>query len=201
MSKPLNQMDVAGELLKKGTAATSDLGGNPRLMPDALLRAASDEPRLIQQATGRNLPGVKTLKDLLEPDQLAKVQGVLSEADKLAAVNRAANGPGSATAQRMASRNILRQVFGPLGLPESWAESTLLNTAMRPVQFVYNGVAEPKIQQTVTNLMLNPEEAQRVLLLARTAPQRLPPNVQKALPYLAQAMKTSVPATLLTGQR
>lgn len=200
MSKPINAMDTAAELLKKGTSATGDLGGNPRIMPDAMLRAAGNEEKLIAQATGRDLPQ-KTLASLFAPAEHAKLQGVLGETDKLAAVNRAANGPGSATAQRLASRNILRQAFGPLGLPESWAESTVLNTAMRPVQFLYNGVAEPKIQETLTKLIMNPEEARRVLLLARTAPQRLPPNVQRALPYLEQAMRTSTPATLLTGQR
>jgi hypothetical protein len=200
MSKPINAMDTADALLKKGTSATGDLSGTPRLMPEALNRAAGAEEKLIAQATGRDLPQ-KTLKELFAPQDYAKLQGVLSETDKLAAVGRAANGPGSATAQRLASRNILRQTFGPLGLPESWAESTLLNTAMRPVQFAYSGVAEPKIQETLTKLIMNPEEARRVLLLARTAPQRLPANVQRALPYLEQAMKTSVPATLLSSPR
>jgi hypothetical protein len=200
MSKPINAMDTAEELLKRGTSATGDLGGTPRIMPDALHRAAGQEERLISQATGRDIPQ-KTLRELFAPEDFTRLEGVLNETNKLAAVGRAANGPGSATAQRLASRNILRQTFGPLGLPESWTESTLLNTAMRPVQFVYNGVAEPKIQQVLTELLMNPEEARRVLLLARTAPQRLPPNVQRALPYLEQAMKTSVPAAAVSGQR
>lgn len=200
MSKPLNQMDTAAELLKRGTSATSDIAGTARLMPDRLMRAASDEAQLIKQATGRSLPQ-KTLADLLEPDQLAKMQAVLKETDRAAAVARAANGPGSATAQRMASQNVLRQILGPTGLPESWAESTLLNTVMRPVQFAYNGVAEPKIQAVLADLVMNPARAQAVLKLAQTAPQRLPKEVQAALPYLEQALKQSVPAAALAGQR
>lgn len=200
MSQPLNQMDVAAELLKKGTSATSDLAGNPRLMPDALARAARDEGKLIKSATGRDLPQ-KTLSDLLTPDQLSKVQAVLSESDRAAAVARAANGPGSATAQRLASQNVLRQILGPTGLPENWAESTLLNTAMRPVQFAYNGVAEPKIQAVLADLLLNPAKTQAALQAARTAPQTLPKAVRDALPYLEQAMKTSIPAAAIAGQR
>lgn len=199
MSKPLNQMDVADQLLSKGTSATTDLAGNSRLMPNALARTARDEGKLIQQATGRDLPQ-KTLADLLEPDQLAKVRGVLSETDRAAAVGRAANGPGSATADRLASQNVLRQILGPTGLPESWAESTLLNTAMRPVQFVYNGVAEPKIQAVLSDLVMNPARAQAVLAAARSGKQ-LPKKVQAALPYLEQALKASAPATALAGQR
>jgi len=201
MSEPLNQMDVAGELLKKGSSATADLSGTTRLMPDALGRAVKDEGKLISQATGRDLPQ-KTLADLLDPDQLAKLRGVVGETDKLAAVGRAANGPGSATAQRMASQNVLRQVLGPTGLPESWAESTLLNTVMRPVQFAYNGVAEPKIQATLADLVMNPAKAQAVMQAARSGgAQSLPKEVQAALPYLEQALKQSVPAAALAGQR
>lgn len=201
MSKPINQMDVAGELLKKGSSATGDLAGNVRLMPDALGRAVKDEGKLISQATGRELPQ-KTLADLLDPEQLAKLRGVVGETDKLAAVGRAANGPGSATAQRMASQNVLRQVLGPTGFPQSWAESTLLNTALRPVQFAYNGVAEPKIQAVLADLVMNPARAQAVLQAANSGGMKtLPKEVQAALPYLEQALKQSVPAAALAGQR
>lgn len=202
MSKPLNAMDTAAELLKRGTSATSDLGGNPRLMPDALLRAAGDEPKLISRATGR--PMNISLADLLEPEQLAKLRAVVGETDRAGAVARAANGPGSATAQRLASQNVLREVLGPTGLPQSWAESTMLNTAMRPVQFLYNGVAEPKIQQTLADLLLDPAKAQAALQIGRTAPQKLPQAVRVALPYLEQAARASTPAVSLgamSGQR
>ncbi|UOF78611.1 hypothetical protein [Bacteriophage sp.] len=198
MSKPINQMDVAEQLFRKGTSATSDLGGTPRLMPNQFIGQLKNEEALVKGATGRDLG---KLSQVLDPDQFAKVQALGMELDKAAAVGRAANGPGSATAQRLASQNVLRQVLGPTGLPQSWAESTLLNTAMRPVQFAYNGVAEPKIQAVLADLLMNPAKAQAALQAARTAPQRLSPELQAALPYLEQALKTSVPATALSSQR
>lgn len=200
MSKPLNQMDIAQTLLNKGTSATTDLAGNARLMPNQLANAARDEGRLIQQATGRSGVG-NQLSDILDPAQLNKIRAVLSESDRAAAVGRAANGPGSATTQRLASQNILRQTLGPTGLPESWAESTLLNTAMRPVQFAYNGVAEPKIQAVLSDLILNPEKAAAALQAARVNPRQLPAELQAALPYLEQALRTSAPAAFLAGDR
>lgn len=198
MSKPLNQMDVADALFRKGTSATSDLGGTPRLMPDKFVSLLKNEQATVKGATGRDLG---KLSQVLDPDQYAKVMAVGQELDKGAAVARAANGPGSATAQRLASQNVLRQILGPTGLPESWAESTLLNTAMRPVQFAYNGVAEPKIQAVLADLLLDPTKARAALQAARTAPQRLPQSVRDAIPYLEQAMKTSIPAAALAGQR
>jgi hypothetical protein len=198
MSKPLNQMDVADALFRKGTSATSDLGGTPRLMPDKFVNLLKNEEATVKGATGRDLG---KLSEVLEPDQFAKVMAVGQELDKGAAVARAANGPGSATAQRLASQNVLRQILGPTGLPESWAESTLLNTAMRPVQFAYNGVAEPKIQKVLADLLLDPTKARAALQAARTAPQSLPQSVRDAIPYLEQALKTSIPAAAIAGQR
>ena len=198
MSKPLNQMDIADDLFRRGTSATGDLGGTPRLMPDKFVNLLKNEEATVKAATGRDLG---TLSQVLEPDQFSKVMGVGQELDKLAAVGRAGNGPGSATAQRLASQNVLRQLLGPTGLPESWAESTLLNTAMRPVQFAYNGVAEPKIQAVLADLLLDPTKARAALQAARTAPQSLPQSVRDALPYLEQAMKASAPAVAIAGQR
>lgn len=198
MSKPLNQMDIADALFRKGTSATGDLAGNPRLMPEKFVNLLKNETATVKAATGRDLG---KLSEVLDPDQFQKIMAIGQELDRAAAMGRAANGPGSATAQRLASQNVLRQVLGPTGLPESWAESTLLNTAMRPVQFVYNGVAEPKIQSVLADLLLDPSKAQAALLAARTTPQKLPPEVRAALPYLEQVLKTSVPATTLSGQR
>jgi len=198
MSKPLNQMDVADTLFRKGTSATSDLGGTPRLMPNRFVNLLKNEEATVKAATGRDLG---KLSQVMEPEQFQKIMAVGQELDKAAAVGRVANGPGSATAQRLASQNVLRQLLGPTGLPQSWAESTLLNTVMRPVQFAYGGVAEPKIQAVLADLLLNPAKAQAVLHAARTAPQRLSPELRAALPYLEQALKTSAPAAGLSGQR
>ena len=167
-------------------------------MPDKFVNLLKNEQATVKQATGRELG---KLSEVLDPDQYSKVMAVGQELDKGAAVARAANGPGSATAQRLASQNVLRQILGPTGLPESWAESTLLNTAMRPVQFAYNGVAEPKIQKVLADLLLDPTKARAALQAARTAPQSLPQSVRDAIPYLEQAMKTSIPAAAIAGQR
>lgn len=182
-SRPVNQADIADELLRSGTAATSDLGGVPRLMPNRLLTALEDEGALMQRATGRNLG--RDLGGVMEPNQLAQIRGVAGEVDRAAAVARAENGPGSATAQRLASQNVLRQVLGPTGLPESWAESTLLNTFMRPVQFGYNQVAEPRIQQVIAEALLDPSRAAALLQQARAGQIRIPDNVVSQLALAA----------------
>ena len=195
MSRPINQMDVAGEVLSRGSSATSDLMGNPRLMPNALLSALGDEPALIKRATGRPLGG--SLDGLMEPDQLAQIRGVSGEVDRAAAIARAENGPGSATAQRLASQNVLRQTLGPLGAPESWSESTLLNTLMRPVQFGYNQIAEPRIQQELADALLDPSRALALLKAAQSGRIQLPDN---AIMQLTEAAARVTPSTLATNR-
>jgi hypothetical protein len=164
-------------------------------MPNSLLSALSDEGALMQRATGRNLGG--DLGQVMEPQQLSAIRGVAGEVDRAAAVARAENGPGSATAQRLASQNVLRQVIGPTGLPQSWAESTMLNTLMRPVQFAYNGVAEPRIQQVIAEALLDPSRAAALLQAAQRGQIRIPDS---AAAQLAATAARLAPSTAVTNR-
>jgi len=196
-SKPINQQDIAKRVLERGASATTDLNGEPRLMPNALARLLQDEKGLIEQATNRSGVGNK-LADVLTPQQEQLIRAVASEVDRAGAVARAGNGPGSATAQRMAAQNILRQMVGPTGLPESWAESAIANTLIgKPFNLVYGGVAEPKIQQALAEAVLNAPRAQQ-MLRSGVQPQKLPPNALQAL--LNQSVRVA-PTALVTGER
>lgn len=175
MSKPVNQMDIAAQLARKGLSNGSDLSGNPTVNRNALLGALRDEPGLMQRATGRNLGN--SLSGVMEPGQLNMLRAIASETDRAGAVATAGNGPGSATAQRMASQNILRQIVGPTGLPQSWAESALANTVVgKPFNLLYGGVAEPRIQQALAQAVLNPEQARAALAAANAPGFQLPRN-------------------------
>jgi hypothetical protein len=178
MSRPVNQMDVAGELLSRGQANNSDLAGNVRLMPNALSGAVKDEALLIKRATGRN--GVaNSLESLMEPDQLNRLRAVVGEVDRGAAVGRDGAGPGSPTAQRMASSNLLRQI----GLSEGVTTNALVQTFMRPAQYGAD-LAEPRIQQALLEIIQNPQ-------LAADAMRRATPTQRVAL---QQAMRQAAMA-------
>lgn len=198
MSKPINAMDTAGEVLRRGASATSDLSGEVRLQPNALMRMLQDEDRLVQQATGRK--GLGGLSGVMEPDQINLLRQIASEVDRTGAVARAGNGPGSATAQRMASQNILRQLVGPTGLPESWAESAIANTVIgKPFNLIYGGVAEPRIQQALADAVLDPASARAALQAAQQSNSpRLPQN---ALTQLLMQSGRVAPGSVVAGQR
>ena len=197
MSKPINAFDIGEEVFRRATSNTSDLAGNPRMQANALMGALRDEPALIRRATGRS---GNALADILEPDQLNLLRAVAGETDRAAAVASAGNGPGSATAQRMAAQNVLRQIIGPTGLPQSWSENALANTVVgKPLNLIYGGIAEPRIQQELARAILDPDAARAVLAAARAQGVQLPPNI--AMQLLSTASRSVAPAVAVGGQR
>lgn len=194
MSRPINQMDVADEVLRRGASSTTDLAGNQRLMPNAIARLMQDEPALIRRATGRD--AANSLDRLLEPGQVNQLRAVAGEVDRAGAVARAGAGPGSPTAQRLASSNLLHQI----GLPENMVDNALVQTLMRPIQFGAS-VAEPRIQQNLLEIILDPSRA-AAALRAATPAQRIQLERLIANRQLAQSVRASVPASALgTRQR
>lgn len=197
MSQPINSMDIAAEVAKRGLSKGTDLSGNQTINRNAFLGALNDE-NLVKRATGRTLGN--DLSKIMSPDDLNLLRTIGAEADRAGAVAAAGNGPGSATAQRMASQNVLRQVIGPTGLPESWAENALANTILgKPLNLVYGGVAEPRIQQALAQAVLDPAQAQAVLTAARQQGIQLPPSTLQLL--TTQAARLSAPAAAIPGQR
>lgn len=197
-SKPLNAMDIGEEVARRATSNTSDLAGNPRMQANSLLGMLRDEAGLIERATGRKGVG-QSLSDVLTPDQLNLLRTVASEADRTAAVASAGAGPGSPTAQRLASQNILRQLIGPTGLPSSWAESAIANTVIgKPFNLIYGGVAEPRIQNVLADALLDPSFARSAVAAAQPRGPLLPNN---ALTQLLTQSARVTPAQLVTGER
>jgi len=124
---------------------------------------------------------------VLDPDQLAKVNAVRVELDTVAALDKAAGGKGSQTAKMLASQQLLRNIAGPLGMPDSWVESGLSQTLMRPAQFAAAAV-EPRIHAAVARGLLDPAEAQRLLDIARRANTATPSELARLSQALAPGL-------------
>ena len=207
-SKPINGMQTGEEIARRATSNTSDMAGNPRMQANALLGMLRDEPGLIQRATGRK--GINSLSDVFDPTQLNLLRNVASETDRAAAVATAGNGPGSATAQRLASQNILRQVITPNGasaspsfgqkVGQAVVDNTLANTVVgKATNWIYSGIAEPKIQASLLKAVLSPEEAQLAIQAAQQKGITLPNNLLTRL--MGQARRvTGFSASQATGQ-
>ena len=187
-SVPVTRAEIGQRLLDRTTGAIRDFNGERRLQANAFSKALNDEAELIRQSTGFR-GGNNALEDILTPSQMQRVQGVRNELENIANLSSAANGPGSQTARMLASQNLLRQVAGPLGLPDSFAGNVLSQTLLRPVQWGLQA-AEPRIQAAIASGLLDPAEAMRLIGSAQYADRVIPPN---ALEMLA---RRSAPAAI-----
>lgn len=183
-SKPINAMDVGQRLLDKTTANMRDLSGNQRLQANAFARALNDEQTLVRQATG--FKGANSLDGVLTPSQRASLDAVRGELETAANLASAANGPGSQTVKSLATQNALRRLIGPTGMPQSWAENSMLQAAMAPLN-VANKVtgADEKIMERIARSLLDPTDGIGLL----SAPAAIPnvgllgaPSAQRYLP-------------------
>lgn len=170
LSRPVNQYAVGETLLERGTLATGDLGAGASTVPilsQAKLRnltAPQNQARTIKQSIGRE--GPQRLEDLMTPQQMELMNAVLREVDRKAAVERAANGPGSGTAQRLLAQNILNA----MGLADD--APPVVTTAVERVTRLADMVtqSDAKLRAAVADLILNPGKARAAF--ERATPKR-----------------------------
>lgn len=153
MSKPINQMDVGQALTDKLIPAINDFGGNANLRASGFAQAMRTGDAVAQKVTG--MPRA-TIADVLDPAQVQKLNSVAQDLARSGNASRLAQAPGSDTIQNSISQNILRQTLGPLGLPESAAKNTLLQSILRPAQFVGH-LAEPQLMDQLGTTLLDPK--------------------------------------------
>jgi hypothetical protein len=186
MSRPINQMDIGEELLGKLRPALSDFGNNTRETAATYAKALRDADGTARRATG--FSGAK-MESVLSPEQFKTATSVAQDLARKANADELGKALGSNTAQNLVSQNVLRQMLGPTGLPQSWAENTMLMSAMRPMQWAAQA-AEPRVVNRLGQAVLDPQDAAR--LLAMREGQGLLGRVPaEMLPYL--------PAGLLSG--
>jgi hypothetical protein len=134
-------MEVGQALTNKLLPALSDFGNNTRLNANSFAGAVRNGDTLAAQVTGQKNA---TLADTLSADQLRTVMQVGEQLARRANADELGRAVGSNTGQNLISQNILRQVLGPLGLPQSMTEraasSALGQSVLRPVQWLAKAV-------------------------------------------------------------
>lgn len=181
-SKPINQMEIGKYLYEKLVPSLSDLGAE-RITPSQYAKALSEGDEMARKATG--FKGAK-LADILTTDQMNTLINLGVDLGREAGATARGMVPGSQTAQYLAGSNAMRQIMGPVGMPQSWGESLLAKTiGGRAISAVASPV-ENKVQQTLGRFLVSPTEAQaaqqalsqrnmRMLPLSRVQDALLPP--------------------------
>lgn len=199
MSEPVNQADIAAEVVNRGAPNVTDLAGNRTLQAGKITNALADERKLMKGATGRDLGD--DLSKVMTTKQLDDIRAVVGEVDRAGAVARAGNGPGSATAQRLSGTNILEQMTKGTGLPDSTAGSAFFQEVLaRPLSFLYKGTAEPAIQKTLGEIILNPALANKAMAAA-SASERTQLARVLANPQLKAAARALLPSSAQANRR
>lgn len=184
MSEPINRMEVGQELARRANlndeTALLDAMGNPTLTPARLsqtLRAGED---VVREATKRSQP----LESVLTSEQMQTLKALQQDLSRLNVARTAGKPVGSPTAQFLSSQNLLEQIAGPLGMPKSWSQSALLETALRPLDFAYKR-AEPRVQEALAKVLLDPEEAKRIMVLLQAQQAGLLGRMSQGGPFIA----------------
>lgn len=187
MSRQVNSMDVARSLLDKLNKPGSEyLGQSAKEMGADYARALSMAQESVKKATGQN----KSISDVMSTKDIAQLEAVALDLGRKAFAETAGRATGSPTAQNMISQNMLRRMIGPAGLPESWAESTMLQGLLSPIQIAGNVTgANQKVMDRIAMGLLDPQDAAALL---RIAPQAMPgllsSPVQRVLPGVSSGL-------------
>lgn len=159
MSRPINQMEVGGYLKNKLSPALDDFAETGGLRA-AMYGNALRDPQIVSKATGRQ----GLLSKVMEPDQLNTIEGVGKALAGRASAQNLARPAGTNTAQNLSAQNLMRQIAGPLGLPESFMDARVWPTALRPVSFTLQA-QEPAINQVLANAITDPKLAARLMTM------------------------------------
>jgi len=175
-SRPINQMQIGQELSNRLNPALADFGVDiPRMSGESFARGVRGGDVIAADVTGNK---AATLASTMTPQQMQTITQIGQQLARRVNATDLGRGVGSNTAQNLVSQNMLRQVLGPMGLPESWGEgvakNTLMQSLMRPAQFVAKA-GEQQVLSKVANAALNPVEAQRLLQMG------IDPTVAKAI--------------------
>lgn len=165
MSRPINQMEVGQALKDKLVPAMNDFGqgGSAGIRPNAFAQAMRDGDALAARTLDRNSA---SLADIMDPSQMGTLNQIGRTVVRKTTNENLGRAVGSNTGQNIVSQNVVRQFLGPLGLPESTmqraAESTLLQTVMRPAQWA-GKLGEQRAMGLLAEAALDPKIAEEML--------------------------------------
>jgi hypothetical protein len=170
LSRPINQYQVGQQLSNKLIPALNDFGSAGGLNASNYANAVRNGDQLAANATGWK---GASLGSVLSPAQMKTIQQVGEQLARTQSTN-VGRAVGSNTAQNLIGQDIIRQTLGPMGLPQSWSESVLSKTLMRPIQYAAQA-AEPDVKGLLQQAALDPQFAAKLLAAQRN------PALAKAL--------------------
>jgi hypothetical protein len=161
MSRQVNAADVAADLQSR-LYKNAHWGSNKE-MGTAYQTELGKALESVKKQTGMDMP----ISKVMNPKDLAALEGVARDLARKENAQTLGRAVGSPTMQNMMGQNLLNRVAGPLGMPQSWAQSVVADTLLsRPYDFVMRS-AQPKIGGLLSEAMTDPAKAQLLLTAAK----------------------------------
>jgi hypothetical protein len=179
MSRPVNQMAIGQTLRDKALPALDDLGNGSlaRVNANSYANALRNADRTAAQATGLRSA---TMANVLEPAQMDAVQGIGQDMARYASAQELGRVPGSPTAQYLGAQNVIRQFLGPLGIPQSAADSMIGRVASGLLDLPFR-LTQSQTEQLLARALTEPGVAAKIM--STTDPKTIAEMLQ---PFAAQ---------------
>lgn len=160
MSKPINEMDVAGAIAKRSIRPLDST-----LMPNQFARVLNDDTA--RAATGFNKA---TLENTMSPENLRLLNAIKDDLMRAEFAKNAGRGVGSDTVQKLAYSNLLEGAGVPTWLQSFGPAQMAGNVASRAGDAVY-GRANRELASRLAQGLLTPTEAAQFMEAAARTQQ------------------------------
>lgn len=154
-SKPINQMEIGRALLDKAQPALADFGALGRETGATYATALRNADALAAKATG--FPGAR-MSNVLDPQQMALVEGVAKDLARKANAQDLGRGVGSDTFQKLSMQNIAQQS----GMPRAVGGLLELPGVSRATAWAYRDT-DQKMQAMLADALLDPKKAAELM--------------------------------------
>jgi hypothetical protein len=161
MSRPINQMDVGQTLRDKALPALTDLGDGSlaRVNANSYANALRNADATARKSTG--MTGAK-MESVMDPAQMDQITGIGKDMARYASAQELARVPGSPTAQYLGAQNVVRQFLGPLGIPQSAADSMVGRIASGLMGLPF-AMTQSKTEQLLARALTDPKTAAKIM--------------------------------------
>lgn len=187
-SRPINQMDVGKELYERFIPPLADATSVPfKSRADALAAAVRGGDDLVRNVTGQKT----TLANLMEPEQMALINGVIRDSAAKAAAETSGRGVGSDTVQKMAMSNLIAET----GLP-SWMESVgrVPGGWLRTAGDVLYTKNDEAMRHVLADVLKSPEATAKAMQAGAITPSKLAEFLRLGIQPVGMALPAVVNA-------
>lgn len=179
MSRPVNQMAIGQKLRDTALPPLTDFSNDTlaRVNANSYANALRNADKTARTATGLKSA---TMEGVMDPAQMAQLNGIGQDMARYAAAQDLAKVPGSPTAQYLGAQNVIRQFLGPLGIPQSAADSMAGRVASGLMTFPFK-MTQSQTEQLLARALTDPKTAAKIM--AAKDPKTV---VEILRPYAAQ---------------